>query len=297
MRLSHIICSRNRAAQLKIALSKIDLDSLAHNNVQLVLVDSASDDETLSIMQAFTAHLPRSIHALRADQPGHSAARNAGVRAATGELLAFTDDDCYLDRNYYTALLRDFDPAHFQYGMGQALLFDQSDHPRIATQIFSKKGIIPPRTLLSVGLIQGLNMFALRQVFDSVGLFSEDLGLGTPFVCEDIEFAARASFAGFTGVLLPNVIIYHHHGRKPGSPEAEATLRGYDMGRGAYYAGLMTRGINEVWQLWSSLSRSTGRMPPATAAQLQREFQGAADYLKLYISQSNDREFEGPRRQ
>ena len=44
MKMSHIICSRNRAAQLEFALSKLNPEALARHNVELVLVDNASDD-------------------------------------------------------------------------------------------------------------------------------------------------------------------------------------------------------------------------------------------------------------
>ena len=123
-------------------------------------------------------------------------------------------------------------------------------------------------------------MFAHRTVFEKAGLFAEDLGAGTGFACEDIEFATRASFAGFTGVLLPSWSVRHHHGRKPGSPESEAAQRSYDVGRGAYYAILMTRGFNEIWELWQQTSLTQGPMPPWLKARLEREFRGAADYLK-----------------
>jgi GT2 family glycosyltransferase len=138
--------------------------------------------------------------------------------------------------------------------------------------------------MLPAGTVQGANMFFLRRVFERVGHFSEDLGPGTPNLsCEDIELAARASFAGFAGVTLPEVIVYHHHRRKPGSPESDATLRGYAVGRGAYYAIGITRGINEFWQLWARLQASKGQMPDAQAMDLEREFRGAADYLKLQL--------------
>ncbi len=286
MKLSHIICSRNRATRLAVTLSKIDPQSLARHNVDLVFVDSASDDSgaTLAVMKAFATQTPTPVCVLRAERAGLSTARNVGLRAASGELITFTDDDCYLDDNYYDALLRDFDALQCQYGMGQILLFDPSDDNRVAFCALSNKDTIQPRTLLPGGMIQGANMFFLRRIFEEVGNFSEDLGAGTPFPCEDIEFATRASFAGFTGALLPSVIVYHHHERKPGSLESDATLRGYDTGRGAYYAIALTRGLNECWQLWSRQSQSNGPMSKALAAKLEREFRGAADYLKVHLS-------------
>jgi GT2 family glycosyltransferase len=284
MRLSHIICSRDRAAQLKVALSKIDPESLVRHNVELLLVGSSSDEATMAVVKSYADELPSAVRMVCADQPGLGQARNAGLRAATGDLLSFTDDDCYLEKNYYGALLQDFDPTKYHYGMGQVRLFDSSDDARIGQYPFTEQRIIPPRTLLPAGAIHGSNMFALREVFERAGQFADDIAGNTHLRCEDIEFATRASIAGFTGVLLPNVIVYHNHGRKPGSPESEAILRQYDTGRGAYYAIQLTRGINECWQLWSQLSATRGPMSDALATKLEREFRAAADYLKHYLS-------------
>jgi glycosyltransferase involved in cell wall biosynthesis len=111
MKASHIICSRNRPAQLKITLSKLDYKSLARNNVQLVLVDNASDDETLAIMEHYARQSPVAVCVSHTDRIGKSIALNAGVAASNSELIIFTDDDCYLEENYYDALLREFDPT------------------------------------------------------------------------------------------------------------------------------------------------------------------------------------------
>jgi GT2 family glycosyltransferase len=284
MRLSQIVCSRNRATQLKATLSKIDPDALVRHKVELLLVGSASDEATMAAMEDYANLLPSAVRIVRVDEPGLGQARNAGLRAATGELFVFTDDDCYLEKNYYDALLKDFDPTQCHYGMGQVLLFDPSDDGHIACYPFTEKRIIHPRTLLPAGAVQGANMFALRQVFERVGPFADDIPGRTHLRCEDIEFANRASVAGFTGVHLPSVIVYHHHGRKPGSAEADQILCQYDTGRGAYYAIQLTRGINECWQLWSQLSRTQGPMPDALAARLEREFRGAADFLKYHLS-------------
>jgi len=284
LKLSHIICSRNRATQLKITLSKFDIKSLARHNVELVLVDSASEDTTLAIMEAYALSTPAATCVLHADRVGLSVARNVGARASSGDLLIFTDDDCYLGEHYYDALVRDFDPAQHQYGTGQILLFDPSDDGQIATNPFTEKYDLKPYTLLRAGVIQGANMFFSRPIFESVGYFREDLGAGTLFKsAEDTEFATRASFAGFSGVMLPDVIVYHHHRRKLGSAESHATLRGYDIGRGAYYAIRLIQGADDIWELWAQLSQSQGPMSDALATRLEREFRGAADYLQHHL--------------
>jgi GT2 family glycosyltransferase len=73
-------------------------------------------------------------------------------------------------------------------------------------------------------------MFFHNSVFERVGLFNTDMGSGTPFACEDIEMASRASMAGFAGVQIPELVVRHHHGRSLGSTEAREISEGYDYG-------------------------------------------------------------------
>lgn len=81
------------------------LDSLRHlhyPNYEVILVDDGSMDDTAKI----AAHFPevRTIH-----QPnlGLSGARNTGIAAATGEIVAFTDSDCRVDEDWLYYLVGD----------------------------------------------------------------------------------------------------------------------------------------------------------------------------------------------
>jgi glycosyltransferase involved in cell wall biosynthesis len=220
---------------------------------------------------------------------GLGRARNAGIDAAKGDLIAFTDDDCYLDENYYQALRLQFsEPHQFQYGMGQILLYDETDDYRIANARIGRMGSIPPGTALPTGTFQGANIFFLREVFEKAGKFRDDLGSGTPFPCEDIEFGTRCSLAGFTGVFTPLVKVYHHHGRKAGSKEADDTVIGYEIGRGAYYGSMIIDGRTEAWKLWLATTYTQGKAPSRTVLQrIEREFRGAADYIRFRLEQGD----------
>lgn len=279
MKISLIVCTRNRAAQLSRALKRLDTGELVSEGADLVLVDSASTDSTPSVIAEFAEHAPFPVLRCRAKLPGLGRARNEGVRHARGELLAFTDDDCYLAPNYFRELGTSFDPAQHQYGTGEMLLLDAADDAGASGRIPARQ-TIPPYSLLPAGTIQGANMFAHRSAFARAGLFNEAMGTGTPFPCEDIEFAARCSLAGLTGVLLPNVRVYHDHGRKRGSDEAKETLRGYDAGRGAYYASLIQQGIAGAWQLWSGNTPWSAPLEPQVIERLANEMEAAARYLR-----------------
>jgi len=192
-------------------------------------------------------------------------------------VLLFTDDDCYVSDNYFVDFRNSFDERILQYGMGQVLLFDPEDDPRVANLKIEKLVIIPPRTpVVPTGHVQGANMFFHRRVLEKTGLFNNNMGAGTQFPCEDIELASRASLAGFTGGLLPGFTVFHHHGRKTGSAEADSTVQSYDFGRGAYYASLIARGVNETWAYWGEKATQY----TINLDRFSRELEGAAAYLK-----------------
>jgi GT2 family glycosyltransferase len=106
-----------------------------------------------------------------------------------------------------------FDEAEFQYGGGSIDVPDPRDDQITAFRSAAKR-IIPPRSLLRAGDIQGANLFFLRSALEKIGGFREDWGAGMTIGGEDIELCTRASLAGYTGATLPDLVVHHHHGRR-----------------------------------------------------------------------------------
>src|SRR5262245_42907155 len=101
---SLIICTRNRCAYLRQCLDAV---SKTVTNVpwQIVVVDNGSTDATVD----YLVGLPSSIGGapvVRVSEPrqGLSIARNAGWHVAAGNIMAFTDDDCYISPNFIDAV-------------------------------------------------------------------------------------------------------------------------------------------------------------------------------------------------
>lgn len=283
MKISLVICSRDRTAQLAAMLSKLDVEDLTRNTVEVNLIDSASTDSTYEVMREYKEKSGFPINIGQADRPGLGLARNVGIKISSGDVIVFTDDDCYMDSNYFTSLSQVWDGQSFHYGGGQILLFDASDDPRVANLTIQRRMDIAPYNILPPGLIQGANMFFAREVFQRAGLFNENMGAGTPFACEDIEMATRASMQGFRGVQLPELKVLHDHGRKRGTPEANRTAEGYDYGRGAYYASLIVTGYFQAWERWAQQTQAYIRIatPAVAMANLAREMDGAKRYLEF----------------
>jgi glycosyltransferase involved in cell wall biosynthesis len=104
MRVSVVICTWDRCELLRRTLESLrSLVIPAGLEWELLVVNNNSPDATDEVIAAFQQWLP--LRRVFERVVGLSRARNAGVRATTGELVLFTDDDVWVDRNWMTAYL------------------------------------------------------------------------------------------------------------------------------------------------------------------------------------------------
>ena len=234
VRVSLIVCTRNRAARLPRFLACAAALDAPPGGWELILVDNASTDSTPLLLDRFARDAAFPVQCVRAAVPGLSRARNIGLARARGDILAFTDDDCYPRRDYLRALVQIFDEGHHGFVGGRVVLHDPHA-ARVCVKDVPTAVEIAPRTFVRAGLIHGANMAVTREVVSAIGEFDPLLGAGTWSVAgEDTDYIARAVWAGWSGRYDPRPIVAHDHGRKPGR-DAEKQRRGYDYGRGAYY--------------------------------------------------------------
>jgi glucosyl-dolichyl phosphate glucuronosyltransferase len=73
----------------------------------MIVVDNGSTDDSAEVASSFVDRLP--IRVVHEAEPGLSRARNAAVRAARGEYVVWTDDDCVVDGQWLTAYVDAFD--------------------------------------------------------------------------------------------------------------------------------------------------------------------------------------------
>jgi glycosyltransferase involved in cell wall biosynthesis len=104
MRVSVVICTWNRCEHLRSTLESLRaLVVPADQEWELLVVNNNSSDATDEVIAAFQGLLP--LRRLFEGVVGLSRARNTGVRAATGELILFTDDDVRVDPSWMIAYL------------------------------------------------------------------------------------------------------------------------------------------------------------------------------------------------
>lgn len=109
MKLSVIVATRNRAPHLRPSLDSIAAafaKAALLDDAEIVIVDNGSTDTTGSTVKAWADAASVPVRLLFEPKPGLSRAHNRALLAAQGELLAFTDDDCRLSKDYVNDLLR-----------------------------------------------------------------------------------------------------------------------------------------------------------------------------------------------
>ena len=227
MDLSLIICTRNRAEQLRACLasvSQLETDT----EWELVIVNNGSSDNTENV--ATTFRKAASVPTLVVDEPrkGLGRARNAGIAAASGSIFVFTDDDCYPEPDFRSQVWKTFEDSEIGYMGGRVLLYDLEDAP-VTIKTDSNQEPILPFSYVRAGQIHGANMAFRRKVVEAIGTFDSMLGAGTPFPSEDCDLIARASAGGWSGGYFPGPTVYHHHGRR-GVADVLAVRRAYDRG-------------------------------------------------------------------
>lgn len=190
-RVSAIVPAFNYARYLPEAIDSILAQSRDDLEVEVIVVDDASADDTPAVLARYAGRVRAIRHAR---QSGSGAAANSGVRESTGEFLAFLDAD---DRWMPGKLARqvaafDADPA-LDLVFGWVQEFVSPDYARAASP-----DVVPRR---QPAPIAG-TMLVRREAYRRAGEFAEGGVLG-----EFLAWYLRASELALKSVMLPEVLL------------------------------------------------------------------------------------------
>ena len=229
---SVVVCTRNRAGSLARTLASLGLLTLAEpDRFEVVVVDNGSADATPDVIRAFAGQAGFRVTCRIEPRPGLSRARNAGISAARGNVILFTDDDCIVQPDWLQAAVRAFDGNLLQVVGGRVDLFNP-DHLDVSTRACAARERLESASQV-FGFVIGANMTFGKPVIDLIGSFDQRLGAGTSaHAAEETDFVYRAFANGVPVICDPSLVVRHDHGRS-GREAYFRLMRGYALGEGA----------------------------------------------------------------
>lgn len=243
---SVIVATRDRPASLARCLDS--LLAVEFPRLEVIVVDNDPTTPATAELVA-GAYTTRGVRYVCERRRGLAAAHNRGVEVATGDLLAFTDDDVVVDRHWVAALAEAFVAAD---GVGAVTGLIQPGELRTPAQLLLEqhgdfaKGFEPrivdldshrpedPRFPLASGRLgSGANMAFNARCLRRLGGFNPALGTGTAAKGgDDLAVFFRTLCAGFRLVYQPAALVRHWHRETTEAVAAQAY--GYGVGLGAY---------------------------------------------------------------
>ena len=172
MKLSIITCTWNSMQYLEQAIQSITKQK--YLDFELIFVDGGSTDGTLERLK----EVPGNAKILNDVRGGIANAMNAGIRVATGEIIAHMhSDDYYLDDTVFSKVVSAFEATNCKWLFGRIVSSVNGQHtkekytvPRYSYQTLLKRNIVPHAAT-----------FVRREVFEELGTFSADYRLAMDY--------------------------------------------------------------------------------------------------------------------
>jgi GT2 family glycosyltransferase len=211
--LTAVICTHDRPDDLRRCL---DAFSMLDDPVDVIVVDSASTPPCRDLVAAYASSIP-GVTYLREDAPGLARARNRGLAAAQGDIVAFVDDDAAPHYVWARRIVEPFSDATVGCVGGAChAFFPDCRRPRwLSDRLLQFAGITRFATAgearSSAEWPFGANIAFRRKALEAVGGFPEHLGRTGATLLSGEESAAIEAVreAGWRIVLHPDAVVDH----------------------------------------------------------------------------------------
>lgn len=230
---SVVVPTRDRPDRLARCLESVRAALGADD--ELVVVDSASvrADEVREVATRFADRV------VRLERPGVNRARNAGWRAATHDLILFTDDDVVVDPGWadaFSRALSEHPEAGFVTGRIDKPPHRENPRRDVALKRDPEPQVFDRMSVVNLG--HGASMSTRRDVLERIGGWDEALGAGGHFrSAPEVDLFDRILAAGWLGRYEPASLAYHEQWRD--MDEIQELDYGYGIGNGARLSKLL----------------------------------------------------------
>jgi GT2 family glycosyltransferase len=212
-RVSVVICTHNGERTLRDCLE--GLCALEYSNFEVIVVDDGSTDATAVIAEQYP------FRVISTENRGLSNARNTGMKAASGQIVAYIDDDARPDPHWLAYLAASF-LATSHVGIGGPNVTPQGEG--VVAECVANAPGGPTHVLLSdteAEHLPGCNMAFRKSALEAVGGFDP----GFRVAGDDVDICWRLRDRGWTLGFSPAAMVWHHR---------RASLRAYWRQQRAY---------------------------------------------------------------
>jgi GT2 family glycosyltransferase len=196
--ISVVVCTYNGGRTLADCLG--GLQGLDYPDYEVIVVEDGSRDASADIAARFHCRLIRTANC------GLSSARNTGWQQATGDIVAYIDDDAFPDPHWLRYLAQNFQRSS-HVAIGGPNLPPPAD--RLVAQCIAKAPGGPTHVLLTDDLaehIPGCNMAFRRKCLEQLGGFDPQFRVAG----DDVDICWRIQERGWSIGFSPAAMVWHH---------------------------------------------------------------------------------------
>jgi glycosyltransferase involved in cell wall biosynthesis/GT2 family glycosyltransferase len=210
MKFSIVINTLNRGAWLRDAIH--GLKGLNHPSFEVVVVNGPSTDDSQAIIEEWSGR----IKIVRCGEPNLSMSRNVGIEAASGDIVAFIDDDAVPDPEWLNQLEQHYANPKIG-GVGgytidntgtrfqvRKTICDRFGNARSVSDFFDERQLCFPGTPFYPSLL-GTNSSFRRSALLGIGGFDHVFA----YLLDETDVCLRLIDAGHHVIYEPNALVYH----------------------------------------------------------------------------------------
>ncbi|MGE6893910.1 glycosyltransferase family 2 protein [Priestia flexa] len=225
MKFSLVLATYGRYDEVKKFLKSIENSEFNTQNIEIIIVDQNDEINLDNLVEQFRNSL--NVLHIRSKKKGLSINRNIGLQHASGEFIAFPDDDC----EYLSDTLSEVE-RYFKENPTASLvlgkIIDKNNLNSIREWALNKQKITKNNFFTK---FSSITMFYKKEVFKVVN-FNENLGVGAKYgSCEDADIIFKVLKIFGNAFYTPNIKIYHPDERKISTPISKIYNYGLGFGR------------------------------------------------------------------
>ncbi len=221
MKFSLVMATLGRSDEIKIFLDS--LKSQNYKNFELIIVDQNENHILRNIIDSYKDNFY--INHIRIREKGLSLARNVGIKYATGDIIAFPDDDCAYSEGILSFIV-DFFKENEKFNFLTFRLRDKESGEDANLKWYDYNVEINYKNIFRT--VISPSIFIKIKSRDDV-FFDENLGVGRKFGSgEETDMILELLHRGYKGMFLNDYIVYH-----PNKIEPIEKIYSYGLGYGA----------------------------------------------------------------